>query len=222
MVNVEGHQEGAAKGYNLKKSGNRCYNIQFAYCDEIKAYLTGYVRSGDTYTANGAAEMIKEIVAQLKDEGLEITFRMDSGYFDDAILENIELLGGKYVIKEKGYSTLVAQETDPLITFDTGETVREITEFVIALNTWKEDRRFVVSRVMKDEKDRKQLSFLEGDAYDYFFFVTNDMELSSEEVVEFYEKRGNCENYIKEAKYDMAVGHLLIQSFGPMRRSFSC
>jgi Transposase DDE domain group 1 len=34
-----------------------------------------------------------------------------------------------------------------------------------------------------------------------------------EEVVEFYEKRGNCETYIKEAKYDMTVGHLLLQSF---------
>ena len=26
-------------------------------------------------------------------------------------------------------------------------------------------------------------------------------------------KRGNAENYIKEAKYDMAVGHLLLKSF---------
>ena len=86
-------------------------------------------------------------------------------------------------------------------------------ELVTALNTWDKIRRFVVSRVLKDEKDRKQLSFLEGEEYDYFFFVTNKTELSSEEVVEFYEKRGNCENYIKEAKYDMAVGHLLLQSF---------
>ena len=39
--------------------GNPCYNIQFALCDEIKAYLTGYVRSGDTYTANGAAGWIE-------------------------------------------------------------------------------------------------------------------------------------------------------------------
>jgi len=45
-----------------------------------------------------------------------------------------------------------------------------------------------------------------------FLFVTNT-KLLSEEVVSFYEKRGNCENYIKEAKYDMAVGHLLLQSF---------
>jgi len=212
VVNVEGHQEGAVKGYNPKKPGNRCYNLQLAFCDEIKAYLTGYVRSGDTYTANGAAEIIKEIMAHLKDEGLEITFRMDSGYFDDAILETIESLGCRYVIKGKGYPTLVAQVTDPSITFVTSEAGRETTEFVTALNTWEKDRRFVVFRVLKEKKDRAQLSFLEGEDYDYFFFITNT-EQSSEEVVEFYEKRGNCENYIKEAKYDMAVGHLLLQSF---------
>jgi hypothetical protein len=137
---------------------------------------------------------------------------MDSGYFDDAILETIESLGGKYVIKGKGYPTLVAQVTDPLITFVTGESGRETTEFVAALNTWEKDIRFVVFRVLKEEKDRAQLSFMEGEDYDYFFFVTNT-EQSSEEVVEFYEKRGNCENYIKEAKYDMAVGHLLLKSF---------
>jgi hypothetical protein len=42
--------------------------------------------------------------------------------------------------------------------------------------------------------------------------VTN-IKLLSEAVVISYEKRGNAENYIKEAKYDMAVGHLLLKSF---------
>jgi hypothetical protein len=106
----------------------------------------------------------------------------------------------------------VAQVTDPSITFGTGEYGRETTEFVSALTPWEKDRRFVVSRVLKDEKDRAQLSFLEGEEYDYFFFVTNT-EQSSEEGFDFYEQRGNCENYIKEAKYDMAVWHLLLQSF---------
>jgi len=46
-------------------------------------------------------------------------------------------LGGKYVIKGKGYSTLVVQVTDPSITFVTGESGRETTEFVTALNTWE-------------------------------------------------------------------------------------
>jgi len=212
VVNVEGRQEGTAKGYNPKKPGNPCYNIQFAFCDELKAYLTGYVRSGDTYTANGAAGMIREIMAHLEEEGWEVTFRMDSGYFDEDILETIESLGCRYVIKGKGYPTLVAQVTDPNIVFVTGEAGRETTGLVTTLNTWKKERRFIVSRILKDEKDRAQLSFLEGEEYDYLLFVTNT-ELSSEEVVDFYQKRGNCENYIKEAKYDMAVGRLLLKSF---------
>jgi hypothetical protein len=213
VVNVEGHHEGAVKGYNPKKPGNNCYNLQFAFCDEIKAYLTGYVRSVDTYTSNSTSEMIKEIMAYLKDEDLEITFRMDSGYFDEVILKTIESFGCTYVIKGKEYPTLVAQVTDPSVVFVTGEEGRETTELTKALNPWDKARRFVVSHVLKDEKDRKQISLLEGEEYDYFFFVTNRTDLSSEEVVLFYEKRGNAENYIKEAKYDMAVGYLLLQSF---------
>ena len=45
-----------------------------------------------------------------------------------------------------------------------------------------------------------------------FYFVTNT-EFPSEKVLIAYEKRGNTENYIKEAKYDMAVGQLLLQTF---------
>jgi hypothetical protein len=211
VVNVEGHQEGTAKGYNPKKLGNPCYNLQFAFCDELKAYITGFVRSGNTYTSNGAAEMIKEIVANIKTDDLEILFRMDSGYFDDGIIETIESLGCKYLIKAKEYPTLVSQVTEPSIVFMTGEEGREITELEMNQNTWARNRRFVVSRVLKPEKDREQLSLLEREEYEYFLFVTNT-ELPSEKVAISYEKRGNAENYIKEAKYDMAVGHLLLKS----------
>ncbi len=61
--------------------------LQYPICilRRIKAYVTGFVRSGNTYTANGAAEMIKEIVANIKSDDLEILFRMDSGYFDEKL-----------------------------------------------------------------------------------------------------------------------------------------
>ncbi len=212
VINVEGHQEGATKGYNPKKLGNRCYNIQFAFCDELKAYVTGFLRSGNTYTANGAAELIKEIVATLKTDDLEIFFRMDSGYFDEEIIETIESLGCNYLIKAKAYSTLASQVADSSILFVKGAEGRETTELFTKLDKWEKKRRFVVSRVLKPEKERAQLCLLEGSEYEYFFFVTNT-KLLSEAVVISYEKRGNAENYIKEAKYDMAVGHLLLKSF---------
>jgi len=54
-----------------------------AFCDELKAYITGFMRFGHAYTSNGATEMIKEILANLKDEVDNIVFRMDSGYFSE-------------------------------------------------------------------------------------------------------------------------------------------
>ena len=212
VINVEGHQEGATKGYNPKKLGNRCYNIQFAFCDELKAYVTGFVRSGNAYTANGATELIKEIVTTLKTSDLEIFFRMDSGYFDEEIIETIESLGCKFLIKAKAYATLVSQVTASSSVFHKGINERETAELIIKLDKWKKKRRFIVSRVLKPENERAQLCLLEGSEYDYFFFVTNT-DLESEAVVLSYEKRGNAENYIKEAKYDMSVGHLLLKSF---------
>ena len=212
VINVEGHQEVATKGYNPKKLGNRCYNIQFAFCDELKAYVTGFVRSGNTYTANGTAEMIKEIVAILTTNELEIFFRMDSGYFDEEIIKTIESLGCKYLIKAKAYTTLASQLTNSSAKFIKGTEGRETAELFIKSNKWEKERRFVVSRILKPEKERDQICLLEGSEYDYFFFMTNK-ELPSENVVICYEKRGNAENYIKEAKYDMAVGHLLLKSF---------
>ena len=110
------------------------------------------------------------------------------------------------------YPTLALQITDPSILCVKGNEGRETTELLTKLNKWNKERRFIVARILKPEKDRMQISLIEGEEYQCFFFVTNT-ELTSEKVVILYEKRGNCENYIKEAMYDMAVGHLLLKSF---------
>ena len=60
------------------------------------------------YTANGATEMIKEIFSQIKTDDLEILFRMDSGYFNDEIIETIESASCQYLIKGKAYPTIIS------------------------------------------------------------------------------------------------------------------
>ena len=52
----------------------------------------------------------------------------------------------------------------------------------------------------------------EYDDYDHDFYVTN-IEFSYNETVDFYKKRATCENYIKESKYDMNIGTMLLNSF---------
>ena len=77
---------------------------------------------------------------------------------------------------------------------------------------WSKARKFAVVRELKPEEDRKQLSLLESNDYIHAMYVTNTRwELA--DTVKFYEKRGNCENYIKETKYDMNIGSLKMKSF---------
>ena len=212
-VNSEGNQEGAVEGYNPGHKGNNCYNILMAFCDELKAYITGFMRSGNTYTSNGAAEMIKEIIANIKDEVDNIVFRMDSGYFSEEIAEVIEGAGYQYVVKAKEYSNLLEKAyTGPVKIWEVYGYQKQAMFVCMKPDKWNKTRKFAVVRELKPEEDRKQLSLLESSNYDHAMYVTNTTwELA--DTVKFYEKRGNCENYIKETKYDMNIGSLKMKSF---------
>jgi hypothetical protein len=212
-VNSEGNQEGAVKGYNPDHKGNNCYNILMAFCDELKAYITGFMRSGNAYTSNGAAEMIKEIIANLKDEVDNIVFRMDSGYFSEEIAEVIEGAGYQYVVKAKEYTNLLEKAYDRPVKIWADYGYQKQAMFVcMKPDKWNKARKFAVVRELKPEEERKQLSLLESSDYTHAMYVTNTTRKLAD-TVKFYEKRGNCENYIKETKYDMNIGSLKMKSF---------
>ena len=212
--NVEGNQEGAVKGYNPGFIGNKCYNILYAFCDNLKAFVTGFRRMGNTYTSNGAGEMIKEIIANLKDVVDNIVFRMDSGYFSEEIIEVIESAEYEYVIKAKHYSSMVTQAYSnfDLEWKELENTNKEYATVTMKLNNWAKAREFVITREMKSEEENLQESFFEHDKYKHNFFVRNTT-MTPAEIVTYYAKRANSENYIKETKYDMNIGKLKMHSF---------
>jgi hypothetical protein len=212
VENLEGNQEGAEKGYNPKKHGNKCYNGLMSFCAELKAFITGFQRSGNTYTSNGTAEMIKEIIENLRDCVDNIIFRMDSGYFSEEIISVIESEGYQYLIKAKHYATLVSKtyEIENLVWGEFEEN-SQITSANIKPEAWSKERKFIITRHLKEE-NKDQEKMFESDKYDHNFYVTN-LDVLPEDGVLFYRKRGNCENYIKEAKYDMNVGTMILNSF---------
>lgn len=66
---------------------------------------------------------------------------MDSGYFDEEMIETIETLGCQYLIKAKVYPILASQVTDSAVLFVKGDEDRETKELHTKLNTWTKDRR---------------------------------------------------------------------------------
>ena len=71
---------------------------------------------------------------------------------------------------------------------------RQIAETVHTMNGTQEAFRLVVVRWPKPQPD-----LFENEAYFYHVLATNGEELS-EEVVDFYDQRGESENWIKELK----------------------
>ena len=212
--NVEGNLEGAVKGYNPGFKGNNCYNILYAFCDNLKAFITGFRRPGNAYTSNGAAEMIKEIVANIKDCVDNIIFRMDSGYFSEEIIEVIEEANYEYVIKAKHYSTMVSTAySEPSLEWkELEKTNKEFATVIMKLNNWERAREFVITRKKKPDDETLQESLFEYDKYEHDFYVKNKI-LTPSETIEYYAKRANSENYIKETKYDMNIGKFKMHSF---------
>lgn len=222
VLNLWGHQEGAEKGYNDVKKGNRSYHPILAFLYETKELLHGYLRAGDCYCSNGAVEFIKELIATFPYGIKDITFRADSGFFSQEILEFLEKMKFKYIIAVKNYSTIINRviriKEIAYKPFVSQELIRlgrkgksEIAFFHYRLNTWDIKRKFIVLRTPK-EYINPQLDIFGIEDYEYQIFVTNIND-DPKKLVHFYHKRGNAENYIKEQKYDLNIGKLNTDSF---------
>ena len=220
VKSLEGNQEGARKGYNPENIGNNCHNILFAFVEEIKVFVGGYIRPGNTGTGNGAVELVQSIVSVLGEHVKEITFRFDCGYFSEELIEAIESLNQKYVMRAKGYSTLIENlrvQKDALGWNDYKDG-KELAAFRTKPDSWKKERRFIASRIKKEKLI--QLPLDSFDEYDYYFFVTNQESWTEVDVVWFYDKRGNSENHIKECKYDFSVKTMTLHSFWATQAMF--
>jgi hypothetical protein len=96
---VYGSQEGAAKGYNPKKKGQKSYHPLLCFVAENRECLHNWFRSGDAYSANGCVEFIKECFARIPKRVWKIVVRADSAFFDGNLLDYIEEKQSQYMIK---------------------------------------------------------------------------------------------------------------------------
>jgi hypothetical protein len=92
---------------------------------------------------------------------------------------------------------------------DAGEI--EVGSFLFKRKVWKRERRIVVIQ-WKEEVDRAQLSLFDALGYTYAVFVTN-LPWNEEDIYRFYDKRADVENHIREAKYEVEIGHISTGDF---------
>lgn len=93
-------QAGAEKGYNPTKKGRPSHHPLVAFLAETGDCLGAVWRPGSAHTAAGAVAWIQALVGRLRAAGVEeITIRLDKGFFSREMVETLEALGVRYVLK---------------------------------------------------------------------------------------------------------------------------
>ncbi len=96
---VYGSQEGAAKGYNNKKKGQKSYHPLLCFIAETRECLHNWFRTGNANSANGSVEFMKECFAKLPKRVWKVVVRADSAFFNGALFDYLESKSAQYLIK---------------------------------------------------------------------------------------------------------------------------
>lgn len=214
-----GEQQGAEKGYNKHKPGRKSHHPIIAFVSEIEMIANFWLRSGDAHTANNFKAFLEETVSFFKNKKIGL-LRLDSGFYDKDIFTYLEdkdrLID--YVIAVPMY-TSIQRKIASQKTWLSIEKGIEISEFEYQAKDWDKTRRMVVVRQKISQRPKavgKQLSMFEEDieinGYRYTCYITT-LKLSAADIWRLYRGRANCENRIKELKYDYGLDKMNQNSF---------
>jgi hypothetical protein len=204
-----GRQEGVARGHNTERAHKPMLNPLFAFLAQTGECLNCWLRPGNTHSANGSAEFLKETLAQLPKRIWKVIVRADSAFFSIDFLRELRRQCCEYVVKVKirGWKRLCAGQNWQEVRGQKGVWT---AEFFHKLDGWKTARRFVAVRRLVGMETEGTLFPIP--IYSYALWVTN-LSLKPLELERFYNKRAIAENLIGTGKNQMAFGSMLVEEF---------
>ena len=114
VVRYGDKQEGAEVGYNAKKVGRPSHHPLLAFIQETGDCLGVRWRPGKAHTAAGAEDWIGDLVAWLRSQGIgDITVRLDKGFFSRSMVEALEELEVRFVLKIPAHGWLRNHHNGP-------------------------------------------------------------------------------------------------------------
>jgi len=218
-----GEQEGSLKGYNPKKPGRPSHHPLVAFLAERRRLLWATLRSGNSGSANGCVEFLKQALAVLPDGQQIGVVRADAGFFEKRLLEHLESQDLPYIIVAR-LTQIVRRLVIHQIPSKAWRVVArgiEVADLEVSLPNWKNvKRRFVCLR--QEISERPQASgrrLIECPGYTYRVMVTS-VPYGAEIVTRMYAGRADSENRIKELKEDLSLDSFCLKSFDATDAAF--
>ena len=201
MVTTCGNQEASAYIHHYQENG---YHPLIINEYHSKLLLSSLLRTGSAYSSNGIIEELEQIFTQLNNTG-NIRFRGDSAFYRRDLFKYLENNQVTYYIRVKNFKKNIRESVMDMVKNqvdwnDFDYTEPYYGEYTIQINKTKK-RRIVYKAFHLEKGGMLQLVPM------VYCIITNDFEKSPKEAMDFYEARGNSENFTKELKDDFNGGN---------------
>jgi hypothetical protein len=181
-----------------------CYHPLFVF-NQFGDLERCALRPGNVHSADEWEGVLKPVVARYQGKVSRIYFRADGGFASPEVYEYLEAEGIKYAIRLLANRVLQGR-IGYLLTRPVGRPPNEVclsyANFTHQAGTWTKPRRVVA-----------KVEWPPGELYPRVGFIVTKMGRPAAKVVAFYNKRGTCEQWIKEGKGAIRWTRLSCRSF---------
>jgi Transposase DDE domain group 1 len=181
-----------------------CYHPLFVF-NQFGDLERCTLRPGNVHSADGWETVLKPVVARYRSMVSRIYFRADAGFANPDVYEYLEAEKIKYAIRLPA-NRILQERIGHLLKRPAGRPLNEVrrsyANFTYQAGSWSKPRRVVA-----------KVEWHPGELYPRVGFLVTNMARPAENVVAFYNKRGTCEQWIKEGKGAIKWTRLSCRSF---------
>lgn len=208
--------------YTKKKDAAMTYKKEFGYCPGVGIIGNNIVyienRNGNSAAANLQEETLERMFSLLKENKIKVDkFRADGASYKYSILPIISKNVSKFYIRanmsEALTNTINKIESWEEVITDTETVYRGSIEFTPFVRTAKRNKtesslktyRLVVTKIKREDG---QYNFFTNEPYNYHAILTNDNEMTNDQIVFFYNQRGAIEKEFDVLKNDFGWSNM--------------
>jgi hypothetical protein len=181
-----------------------CYHPLFLF-NQFDDLERSALRPGNVHSADGWDGTLKPVVVRYQRKVSRIYFRADAAFAMPEVYEYLEAERIKYAIRLPANQVL-QHRIGYLLKRPVGRPPNEVrrfyANFTYRAGSWTKPRRVIA-----------KVEWHPGELYPRVGFIVTNLSRPAERVVAFYNKRGTCEQWIKEGKGAIKWTRLSCQTF---------
>jgi hypothetical protein len=184
--------------------GCTCYHPLFVF-NQFGDLERCALRPGNVHSAEGWEQVLKPIIARYRGTVQRVAFRGDAAFAQPRMYEFLEATGIEYAIRLPA-NQILQERIGDLLKRPVGRPAHYVQRFYKSFRykaaSWSHPRRVVA-----------KVEWHHGELFPRVGFIVTNLRRASKNVVGFYNRRGTCEQWIKEGKGAIKWTRLSCRSF---------